>query len=142
MMFRLPNFNCVFFIFQILIGHKDARFLKLWLLGYRMYKPRMWYYNAGQYPTEQILEESPHLAHRVSTAFGVDNLLDELYERDDWDWSNHFAVHLLSRHPPAPQNLDHVSVKTYNKSFGEIARWLLYEVQPVLQVSPLRWEDT
>ncbi|XP_073987745.1 uncharacterized protein isoform X3 [Rhodnius prolixus] len=37
---------------QVLIGHKDARFLKLWLEGYRRYRPRMWYYNAGQYPTE------------------------------------------------------------------------------------------
>lgn len=126
---------------QILIGHKEARFLKRWLFGYRIYKPRMWYYNAGQYPTEQILQESPQLAHRVTEKFGVHNLLEELYEMEDWDWSDFYAIHLLSRHPPAPQ-LDEVSILTYNKTFGEIARWILYGISPVLNgtSSPLQWD--
>lgn len=125
---------------QILIGHKEARFLKLWLQGYRVYKPRMWYYNAGQFPTEQILLKVPNVAHREPEKLGVHNLINELYERNDWDWSDYYAIHLLSRHPPAPV-LNEKTLDKYNMTFGAIARWLLFKVAPSLDITsiPTKW---
>ncbi|XP_075212725.1 uncharacterized protein LOC142319382 [Lycorma delicatula] len=116
---------------QILIAKKDAQFLKLWLNGYHRYRPRAWYYNAGQYPTEQILEKNPKLIHRVPKLFGVHNLLDKLYSSSKWpEWRDYFSVHLLSRHPPAPKGLNETSVIKYAAPFGEIARWLLFDLEP------------
>ncbi|KAK9510264.1 hypothetical protein O3M35_005087 [Rhynocoris fuscipes] len=128
---------------QVLIGHKDARFLKLWLEGYRRYRPRMWYYNAGQYPTEVILYSAPHLVHRVTDQLGTQNLLKELYNSSDWtEWKRYYALHLLSRHPPAPQNLDEYSIRFYDKAFGEIARWVLFDLSPTLETDsePSKWK--
>ncbi|KAL1124086.1 hypothetical protein AAG570_001856 [Ranatra chinensis] len=120
---------------QILMGHKDARFLRLWLNGYRTYKPRQWYYNAGEYPTNQILSKEPHLVHRVTTLFGVQNLLKELYEYSHWpQWKDLYSVHLLSRHPPA-LDFNETSIIWYKKTFGEIARWILYDTLPSLNLS-------
>nr|CAD7260476.1 unnamed protein product [Timema shepardi] len=116
---------------QILIAHKDARFLPMWLDGYRRYHPTDWYYNAGQWPTEQLLKKQPELVHRVPYTFGVDNFSAMLYGVTRWQrWRTMHTIHLLSRHPPAPQNLDEDFVRHYRSPFGEIARWLLYKLEP------------
>jgi hypothetical protein len=39
---------------QVLIAHKDARFLKLWLESYRIYHPEDWYMNTGEKPMREI----------------------------------------------------------------------------------------
>jgi hypothetical protein len=115
----------------VLVAHKDARFLPLWLNTYRYYHPRDWYYNAGQLPTQQILEKQPYLVHRVLGLFGVQNLAAQLYGRSPWSqWHLMFTIHLLSRHPPAPQKLDEKFVLHYRAPFGDIARWLLYKEEP------------
>ncbi|XP_063234670.1 uncharacterized protein LOC134537793 isoform X2 [Bacillus rossius redtenbacheri] len=116
---------------QILIAHRGARLLPLWLDGYRKYHPRDWYYNAGQFPTEQILLPRPGLAHRVPHLFGVDNLSKFLYGPARWPrWRAFFTLHLLARHPPAPRAADEGFVRSYRTPFGEIARWLLYKLHP------------
>ncbi|XP_049814963.1 uncharacterized protein LOC126262395 [Schistocerca nitens] len=116
---------------QILIASKNAKFLSMWLNSYRSYHPREWYYNAGKVPTEQILQKHPELAHREHFAFGVTNLGANLYGASPWpQWRLLSAVHLLSRHPPAPQHLDEKFVRTYRSPFGEISRWLLYKLKP------------
>ncbi|KAJ9578293.1 hypothetical protein L9F63_005514, partial [Diploptera punctata] len=116
---------------QVLLAHKDARFLPLWLDSYKHYRPRDWYYNAGQHPTQQILERSPHLIHRVPGLFGVQNLATRLYGPAPWpQWRLMYTIHLLSRHPPAPQGMDETSVVRYRTPFGEIAKWLLNKVEP------------
>ena len=38
---------------QVLVGHKQARLLPLWLSLYQEYRPAMWYYNAGESPTRR-----------------------------------------------------------------------------------------
>jgi hypothetical protein len=116
------------------VAHKDARFLPLWLNSYRRYHPRDWYYNAGQQPTEQILDKAPHLVHRVPGLFGVHNLAARLYGLNPWpQWRLMFTVHLLSRHAPAPQQLDEKFVIHYRAPFGDMARWLLYKLEPKVQ---------
>jgi hypothetical protein len=57
---------------QILIGHKNSRFLKLYLESYRNYDRNQWYYNAGDLPTISILYKNPELVHRVKREFAVD----------------------------------------------------------------------
>ncbi|CAH0393314.1 unnamed protein product [Bemisia tabaci] len=126
---------------QILIAHKDARFLKQWLNGYRRYQPRNWYYNAGQFPAE-VLSKKPELAHREDTLLGVQNLIEKLYVADEWSsWKNFYSLHLLSRHHPDPDKLDETSVTLYKHPFGEIASWLLYTVEPPLIIDGFkRWK--
>ena len=36
---------------QVVVAHRRARLLPLWLALYREYRPAMWYYNAGEAPT-------------------------------------------------------------------------------------------
>lgn len=128
---------------QILIAQKEARFLKLWLESYRKYHPREWYYNAGQLPTQQILEKQPELALRVPFAFGVTNLAAELYGHSPWPkWRLLHSIHLLSRHPPAPQNINEKFIRHYRAPFGEIARWLLYQIKPRIAVDPFNTTET
>lgn len=121
-------------LFQILIADKHARFLKLWLNGYRVYRPTMWYYNAGQYPTDEILRENPNLIHRVPVLFGVQNLLSKLHANNSWhDWRrNFYTIHLLSRHYPTPQNVNETVINDLDTPFGEISRYLLYYIEPSL----------
>lgn len=120
---------------QILVAHKDARFLKLWQNCYRRYHPREWYFNAGQLPTELILDHNPSLVHRVPYLFGVENLAAQLYGGAKWpQWRHMFAIHLLSRHPPAPQLTDEKLVRGLQSPYGEIARWILYKLDPVKEI--------
>lgn len=120
------NFEYLYY-FQILLAHKNARFLSQWLAGYKKYKPSNWYYNAGQYPTQQVLAKQPNLAHRVPDLFGVQNLSNELYSSNNWtDWKEYYSIHLLSRHPPAPDYLDELAIKKMNTSFADIVRFILF----------------
>uniref|UniRef100_A0A1B6EA26 Alpha-1,4-N-acetylglucosaminyltransferase n=2 Tax=Clastoptera arizonana TaxID=38151 RepID=A0A1B6EA26_9HEMI len=127
---------------QILIGRKDARFLNLWLQGYKRYKPSMWYYNAGQYPTEQILVHNPDIFHRVPLLFGVHNLADKLYMQVEWpEWKTYFSLHLLSRHPPAPSFINETTILNDSTVFSEIATWSLFHLGPKLDVLHNEWVD-
>ncbi|XP_033609284.1 uncharacterized protein LOC117282702 isoform X1 [Cryptotermes secundus] len=84
---------------QVLIAHKEARFLRLWLETYREYYPNLWYYNAGQKPALEILWHKPELVHSVTTLFGVHDLSYELYRQHNWkEWRNYYTIHLLIRH--------------------------------------------
>uniref|UniRef100_A0A1B6DY42 Alpha-1,4-N-acetylglucosaminyltransferase n=1 Tax=Clastoptera arizonana TaxID=38151 RepID=A0A1B6DY42_9HEMI len=84
---------------QIIIAHKDARFLKLYLESYRVYKPDLWYYNAGERPTTEILYKMPELIHRVKVIFGLDNsFINPLFERNWPEWRSLYSLHLLIGH--------------------------------------------
>ena len=54
---------------QILIGHKNARFLNLYIEIYHYYDSIQWYYNAGQLPRKMILHKKPELVHRIMDWF-------------------------------------------------------------------------
>jgi len=83
---------------QVLVAHKDARFLAMWLAQYQNYRPTMWYYNAGEAPTKNVLAKHEALVHRVYREFGVENLAEELYKRDWSGWVNRYSIHLLDNH--------------------------------------------
>ena len=75
----------------MLVAKPNSTFVRLWLESYRDYRPSMWYYNAGVYPTESILKPCPGLVHREKLRFGVHNLAKELYGETDWDgWKEAF----------------------------------------------------
>ena len=71
---------------QVLVAHKDARFLRLWLQSYRVYHSDQWYYNAGCKPVEEVLYRKPELVHRVKVLFGVKMLTHNLYKMYWKDW--------------------------------------------------------
>eukprot|EP00092_Neocalanus_flemingeri_P020917 GFUD01022661.1.p1 GENE.GFUD01022661.1~~GFUD01022661.1.p1 ORF type:complete len:668 (+),score=143.82 GFUD01022661.1:36-2039(+) len=83
---------------QVLVAHRDARFLPLWLAQYQNYRPSMWYYNAGEAPTKNVLAKQESLVHRVAREFGVENLADQLYKKNWTGWVNRYTIHLLDRH--------------------------------------------
>lgn len=85
---------------QVLLAHKDARFLKLWLESYRnAYRKDLWYYNAGERPTKEILWKRPQLVHRVKVQFGADTKFIHYIFQKQWpEWRNMYAVHLLYSH--------------------------------------------
>lgn len=122
---------------QILMAHKNARFLRAWLNGYRIYKPSIWYYNAGQYPTEQILQVRPDLVHRVKTRLGVHNVLTKLHEDPEWrDWRDYYTIHLLARHYPGGED-NEVSIMTSSSPCSQIYRYVLYETPPFFDIHNL-----
>ena len=83
---------------QVILAHRDARFLPLYLAEYQNYRANSWYYNAGEAPTNNILSSRPHLVHRVELQFGVENLSWRLY-RENWaGWTGRHTIHLLHRH--------------------------------------------
>ena len=123
---------------QLILAKPNSTFMKLWLESYRDYRPTMWYYNAGQVPTQLILGKCPHLVHPVRDLFGVQNLAEELYSKEDWkEWSEQYAIHLLFRHreylakedvkESGIADFDEKNIMSYNKTFGIMARTVLRE---------------
>ncbi|KAG8268755.1 hypothetical protein J6590_019335 [Homalodisca vitripennis] len=92
---------------QVLLAHKDARFLKMWLDSYRgAYRGDLWYYNAGERPTTEILWRRPELIHRVKVQFGVDTHWIEQVFQESWTgWRRLHALHLLIHHQYLLANL-------------------------------------
>lgn len=84
---------------QLIVAHKDARFLKEWLNTYKYYRSDRWYYNAGERPTTEVLYKRPELIHRVKVWFGADNkFIHNLFKQQWAEWKNFYAIHLLYRH--------------------------------------------
>ncbi|KAF6203134.1 hypothetical protein GE061_003550 [Apolygus lucorum] len=83
---------------QVIIAHRNARFLYEWLNCYKDYRKDEWFYNAGERPTE-ILKERPHLVHRVPRylAEWVDTV-NLVYLDNSTEWRKHYAIHLLINH--------------------------------------------
>nr|XP_040573843.1 uncharacterized protein LOC121122848 [Lepeophtheirus salmonis] len=117
---------------QILIADKDSRFLKAWILSYKNYRPDSWYFNAGEFPTKEILLKNPTLVHRVYHRFGVSNLSHKLYEKYWPHWKNYYSIHLLWGHrsylakgdveKSGIKEFNEYNIGTYNNTFGEMAR--------------------
>jgi hypothetical protein len=126
---------------QILIGHKNSRFLKLYLESYRDYDRNQWYYNGGIFPTTSILYENPQLVHRVKVEFGVDapQVCPKVYNIHYPNWQkDYYTIHLLLRgneisakewcfgdDKPLVTKFDEQIIKNLNVTFGEMTRLLL-----------------
>ncbi|KAG0411977.1 hypothetical protein HPB47_010891 [Ixodes persulcatus] len=119
---------------QVLVAHKDARYLKLWYDSYRMYRPELWYWNAGDLPTKRFLSVRPDLVNRVPYDFGVNEaLVDTLYMECNNKWRAHSAFHLLLRHRARMVPADFAkygtltleNIPNYDRNFGQMARLVL-----------------
>ena len=117
---------------QVIIAHKNARFLPLYLNTYQEYHPELWYYNAGERPTVEILYRRPELLHRVKWKFGVHQLMAKLYASQWPKWRNMDTIHLLISHryymDPQYEDIpvfDEVNIANYSYTFGEMARRVL-----------------
>jgi hypothetical protein len=115
---------------QVLIAHKNARFLSMWLESYRQYYPDDWYYNAGCKPTYEIIYKRPELVHLVKTLFGEQLLMTQLYKSQWKEWRQHYTIHLLIGHRSS-WDAEHIkqwpifdenNIKDYPMTFGEMAR--------------------
>lgn len=105
---------------QILVAHKDARFIKLWYESYRNnYNPKSWYFNAGTYPTWNILKQNPHLVHRVPKLFGNYGIKEKTYLTNFPEWTDYYTLHLLSSR--LNRGLHNISkIATYPVVFNEV----------------------
>lgn len=137
---------------QIQIAHKRARFLRLFLRTYQKYNHSLWYWNAGQYPTQIIIKRYPHLVHRMHGEFGVDgeHMCPILYKRNVYFWRYYYyAIHFLMRgnsfqhhmnwcfgyRPelyPQTVNFDEENVKTLNVTFAQMVRLVLYDTTDII----------
>ncbi|KAK4002361.1 hypothetical protein OUZ56_004195 [Daphnia magna] len=115
---------------QVIIANRRARFLAMWLDSYREYHPELWYYNAGERPTTEILYRYPELVHRVKVQFGADISLSlNLYVEKKFDWRPLDTIHLMINHRSymdpyynETPSFDENVIKTYPYPFGEMAR--------------------
>jgi len=132
---------------QLLIAHKNARFLKLWLDSYHNYHPKEWYFNAGHYPTNTILKPRPELIHRMQRSLGGegDFFCPILYNTSYKNWRKDFyAIHLLIRGSKVTAGIgfipkyieemtfNEINVKQLDNTFGEMCREVLdFESNPM-----------
>ena len=135
---------------QVQIAHKRARFLRLYLRTYQKYDGTKWYYNAGHYPVEKIVNKYPHLVHRLNGEFGLKGTPDcrLLYLDNFQNWrQKYYAIHLLLRENsirihyrwcfgggkgPKVLDFDELVVKTLNTTFGQMARFILYNTTQLM----------
>ncbi|XP_077516391.1 uncharacterized protein LOC144126221 [Amblyomma americanum] len=117
---------------QIIVAHKQSKFLLLYYELYRRYRPDLWYYNAGHLPTQDILETKPHLVYRIPCDFGVhEDITRVLFEQCNDDWRNFTAVHVFIRHRAyyCPFDkfgpIDFETIGRYSANFGQMARLVL-----------------
>lgn len=130
---------------QIFIAHKDARFLKLLRNSYQDYDPKQWYFNGGELPTKSILALRPDLVHRVGSAFGVQHLANYLYyenhSREEYE-KDYYSIHLLASHlyylikdPKDIRIFDEQNIRTYNHTFGSMARSIIYGAPDLIKIA-------
>ncbi len=122
---------------QFLLCKPRATFVELWLQSYRDYRPSLWYFNAGEYPTQALLGPCPGLAHQEEKLIGVDTALAlKLYGEKEGlpNWRSYYAIHLLAahRHYLVPEDFartggdfDEENIRRYNGTFGAMARDIL-----------------
>lgn len=126
---------------QVIIAHKDARFLKRWLECYKVYDKTKWYYNAGERPTIEVLYKEPELLHRVKVLFGADTKYIFKLLQEKWEgWREFYIIHLLIGHQYLlknvtekaifPVNFTETNIANYPVTFREMA-YDLYDVANV-----------
>ena len=136
---------------QVLIGHKNARYLKLFLQTYQKYDKTQWYWSAGIYPVERIINKYPHLIHRMNGEFGVTGpeMCPILYRENVNDWQkDYYAIHLLMKdnniyhhkwwcfdwkNYPSVLDFDEENVKTLNVTFAQMVRLVLYNTTELIE---------
>uniref|UniRef100_A0A0A9YQF1 Alpha-1,4-N-acetylglucosaminyltransferase n=1 Tax=Lygus hesperus TaxID=30085 RepID=A0A0A9YQF1_LYGHE len=128
---------------QVIIAHKNARFLREWLLTYRgNYNKSIWYYNAGIRPVEEVLSKRPELVHRGARWFSeYPGIGAMLYLDHSGVWKDHYAIHMYVNHMVTLVTRNWSSVATYPVVFNETNihvydvnfRDMVYDVYPFRQ---------
>jgi mannosyltransferase OCH1-like enzyme len=120
---------------QVLIGHKDARFLRHCIETFRDYRADLWYYNGGELPTTAVLYKHPEFIHRVIQKFGTDTGISYHLFTQNWDkWKEFDAIHLLLNHRnymykenyKLYPEFNELTILKYNFTFGEMARLIYF----------------
>lgn len=129
---------------QVLVGHKNARFLKMVLRTYEAYDTNRWYWNAGELPTKVILWKFPFVVHRIKKRFGVDAPVacQYFYKELHTMWTmDYYTFHMAMRgnqishknwclgdddHPLKHAVFTDDLIKSMNNTFGEMARQVLW----------------
>lgn len=126
----------------IIIGHRNARFLKLWHDSYRSYDPNTWAENLIVWPTKKILRKNPSLVHRAVQFGSWCNITSPyLYTSYQKNWrTDYLAIHLTFRgnevavmdycfgdttNFPNVTFFDEKVVKTSDVTFAEMVRDVL-----------------
>ncbi|KAF6200052.1 hypothetical protein GE061_006352 [Apolygus lucorum] len=127
----------------VIIAHKNARFLKEWLMTYKgHYDNSSWFYNAGIRPVEVVLSKRPELVHKEGRRFAeYRGAPCMLYLDNSGVWRDHYVIHLYVNHmcPMVPRNLS--CTATYPVVFNETnihgydanIREMVYDVYPFNQ---------
>jgi hypothetical protein len=120
---------------QVLIAHKDARFLRYCIETFRDYRSDLWYYNGGELPTTAVLQKHPEFIHRVIQKFGTDTELATQLFTENWkEWRDFDAIHALIHHRNDmfeenyrlyPEFNEH-TILEYNFTFGELVRLIYF----------------
>ena len=129
----------------MILGHKNARFLRLCYETFRDYDPTKWYVNIGERPVLNVINKQPHIIHRMDGQFGVrPNVCHMLYPKYDKNWRNssYYSIHLFIRmidwclgypKPPAFSAYNETTVWTVDTTFSHMCRDVLQFEQNVLK---------
>ena len=112
------------FIAGIIIGNKDALFLKMWYEAYRKYKANSWEYNCATVPYN-IYIENPNLVHvefyKLTTP---DFFKRDLLLMKTINWRDLYVVHLMSHELKVQITPD--SIKQWNSTLAAVMRYIYY----------------
>lgn len=127
---------------SVVICSKDSPFLLLWINSYLDdYQITEWAYNTGQVPFN-LARRYPHLVHMDEERINRPNFmeLDKIWGPNRFDWQNNYAVHLWYRlwkdSSPYYDGIEPNSenIKTWNTTFGEMARSIMYGVKGLMHI--------
>lgn len=124
---------------QFIIAQRNARFLAMWLNGYKNYNKDSWYYNAGIYPYQQLVKNT-NLANVDCAKVGAQGHYTRvmLYCEDvNYSvWKDFYAVHLYLRHqfPECTKmvQFDETNIKTDKRTIGQMMRLVLYNTTDLI----------
>ncbi len=116
----------------VIICSKQSQFLHYWRQSFiDDYRQGEWAYNTGRVPT-RLWNENPDLIHVEKTSFFQPSWkqLNQIFLQKRYDWQNknyliHLWNHVYQRRTYIPEpNFE--NIRTWNGTFGEIARYVLY----------------
>ena len=129
----------------LMIAVPNATFINLWIGHYvKHYKPYVWAYNSVFVPRD-LYNNNTSLVHVEETTIHVPNYLQlEIIFTSTYHyrWRSQYTVHLWNQRDGSKKRIKHEnpeSIKTMDSSFGEIARWIYYGIEPEPKGKNGRW---
>ena len=119
---------------NIMLAVPYARFIDIWLDKYEQdYRPRIWAYNSVLASNTLINTVAAGLVHVEKDSINRPNWmeLEKIFE-GHFNWKTHYALHLVNSIKYSEQrtsNENPETIKSFNSSFGEIARYIYYEIE-------------